>query len=432
MDFQSQAAIIFIIILAIVLFYGRRKLQIQKIVWPFLYMIMYRTKVGIDFMDRAAKRFPRFFKYAGYLGVFIGFVGMGMICYSLVENLIKMILVPKTASTAALVLPFKVKGAVYVPFFFWIICIFILVVIHEFSHGVISRLYKLKIKSSGLAFLGIILPVVPAAFVEPDEKKLSRKPRREQLSVFAAGSFSNIVLGFLCLLLLSVVMFPLVNSLTMHNGVAVTGLIENGNKSLPAEKAGISEGEIILEIDNSSIRKIKNLSEHLDSKSPGDVVFVRTNRTTYSFELASNPENSSLPYMGIYLADYLETKPVSPGDAFMGVLRGGDGSSEQAVQFLVAQAAGLGRVPVIVNDTAGLGFSMSAVMWISGLLFWLFLLNIGIGLFNLAPIPITDGGKMLYLALLHYFDKKRAMNIWKYAALFFIALIIINVAMGFF
>ena len=240
MDIQTKAAIVFVLVLALILYLGRKRMEVQKILHPVLYMVIYRTQIGIKMMDRIAKRFPGFLRYAGYTGIFIGFIGMGMICYSLVENLVKVLLIPATPSAVALVLPFKVKGAFYVPFFYWIISVFLLVIVHEFSHGVISRLYGFRIKSSSLAFLVIIVPIIPAAFVEPDEKKMERSPRLHQLSVFAAGSFSNIVFAFIALGLMFFAVNPVLGSITENNGVVVTGLINGTNGSMPAEPARLT------------------------------------------------------------------------------------------------------------------------------------------------------------------------------------------------
>ncbi|MCX6707024.1 MAG: site-2 protease family protein, partial [Candidatus Woesearchaeota archaeon] len=327
-------------------------------------------------------------------GIIVGFMGMGMMCYSLVENLVKVILIPATPSAVALVLPFKVKGTFYVPFFYWIISVFLLVIVHEFSHGVISRRYGFRIKSSGLAFLGIVVPLVPAAFVEPDEKKMEKSPRLHQLSVFAAGSFSNIVFAFIALGLMFFVVNPVLGSITQDNGVVVSGLINGTNGSLPAEMAGITPGEMIIKVGDMDIFTVENLSDALKAMSPGDFVNITTNKTEYSLKLAQNPENASLAYMGAYLSQNSVVKP----------------------SFKAKYGS----------------FAPDAMIWTAGLILWLFILNLGIGLFNLVPLPITDGGKMVYISLLHYFDKKKAMKVWKGIAIFFVLLIIANILAGFF
>jgi len=85
-------------------------------------------------------------------------------------------------------------------FSYWILSIFLIAVIHEFSHGVVGRAWKLKIKSSGFAFLSILVPVIPAAFVEPDEKQTAKASARAQLGMLSAGPFSNVVFAALILL----------------------------------------------------------------------------------------------------------------------------------------------------------------------------------------------------------------------------------------
>ena len=61
----------------------------------------------------------------------------------------------------------------------------------------------------------------------------------------------------------------------------------------------------------------------------------------------------------------------------------------------------------------------------------LFVLNLGIGLFNLVPIGPLDGGRMLQLACHKLFDREKGNKIWGYIGLFFLLIIFINIAAGF-
>src|SRR3989344_169747 len=72
----------------------------------------------------------------------------------------------------SLVLPFKAKGTFYLPVFFWVLSIFVFSVVHEFCHGLLARRHGIPVKSSGFAFLAVLIPILPAAFVEPEEKHL--------------------------------------------------------------------------------------------------------------------------------------------------------------------------------------------------------------------------------------------------------------------
>ncbi len=96
-----------------------------------------------------------------------------------------------------------------VPVHAWLSFLLILV-IHEGMHGILMRKVGLKIKSTGVMLLGL-LPI--GAFVEPDEKKLAKKPAREQLRVYSAGPSSNLfasmVIPYLMLLSILFVVNPL-------------------------------------------------------------------------------------------------------------------------------------------------------------------------------------------------------------------------------
>ena len=160
-----------------IVYFKKSERNLQKLIAPFgipiVYAVFYKTKLGLKFMDSVAKRF-RLINIFGYAAIAVGVLGMVFIAFSLFQSLYNILFVPKALPAAGLVLPFKVKGSFYVPFFYWIISIFILALVHEMSHGIMARFYNIKVKSSGFAFIGLILPIIPAAFVEPDEKQLKK------------------------------------------------------------------------------------------------------------------------------------------------------------------------------------------------------------------------------------------------------------------
>ena len=57
---------------------------------------------------------------------------------------------------------------------------------------------------------------------------------------------------------------------------------------------------------------------------------------------------------------------------------------------------------------------------------WLFLISVGVGLFNLLPLGPVDGGRMIYSLGLIFFSEKVAKRILLFASLVCLALIIIN------
>ena len=393
-DFQTTAAIVFLIILTIFVYLKRKKLDTKQVIPYFLYFSMYRTKFGLKLMDFFAKKYRRIVVYIGYLGIFIGFLGMILISYGLINNIYVLFTKPEAIPGVGLVLPFKAKGIFYVPFFYWIISIFVIAVVHEFSHGLIARANNLKVKSSGFAFLGLIVPIIPAAFVEPDEKELRKRPHKEQLSVFAAGPFANIAIAFLFVAIASFILAPIANAIIEPNGVKVTDYVRGKDKlKFPAEIAGIKIGEVIQQVDNNPTPYVENLSTSLRSKKPNDIVAIKTDKSTYEIKLAKNPENESLAYMGAYL--------------------------EQSTKINENIKRSYGE------------FIPNALIWVYGLLVILVVLNFGIGLFNLVPIGPLDGGRMLQVALHKIFDKEKGNKYWYYIGMFFLILIFVNLVAGF-
>lgn len=393
-DFQTIAAVVFLIVLTTFVFLKRKNLDTKQIIPYFLYFSMYRTKLGLNLMDSVSSKYRKFMIYIGYAGILIGFLGMIFISYGLISNLYILFTKPEASPGVGLVLPFKAKGVFFVPFFYWIISIFVIAVVHEFAHGLIARTHNLKVKSSGFAFLGLVIPIIPAAFVEPDEKELRKRAHKEQLSVFAAGPFSNVAFAFLFLAVASLVLSPLANAVIEPNGVKVSDYVRGDkNEKFPAENSGIKIGEVIQEVDNKPTPYVNNLSTILKAKKPNDTIAVKTDKSYYQIKLAKNPENESLAYIGAYLEQSTKIK---------------DGIKAAYGDFLP-----------------------NALIWLYGLFVILFILNFGIGLFNLVPIGPLDGGRMLQLVLHKFFDKEKGNRIFYYVGMFFLVIIFFNIISGF-
>jgi len=389
MSIDAITAIIFILLLALFLWKKRRNVELQRMLFPILYVVMYRSKFGIAKMDSWAKSFPRFLKWLGYAGVVLGFLGMIVISFELVKNSFDVFLKPEAAPGIQPVLPFEAKGVFFVPFLYWIISIFLLAVVHEFAHGVIARVHNVHVKSSGFAFLCFFLPVIPAAFVEPEETILQKRRYREQLSVFAAGPISNLLFALLMLLLFTA-LSPAITAAFEPKGVEIASINETG----PAGIAGLVKGDIITMFGEQKIESMQNVSAFLATVSPGTNVMIQALNKSVMVTLGQNPTNASLAFLGIKAKPYIEKRP----------------------EFVSKYG----------------GWLADLIKWFAGLLFWLFTLNIGIGLFNLLPIGPLDGGRMFQLALLKVFRKETAQKVLVFVSFLFVALIISNMLFGFF
>jgi membrane-associated protease RseP (regulator of RpoE activity) len=102
------------------------------------------------------------------------------------------------------------------------------------------------------------------------------------------------------------------------------------------------------------------LLEETENLKPGDEISVIANGTEFKVRLASNPENESLPYLGIVYS------PITKGDIPFGFL--------------------------------------------FQLLTWIWIINYAIAIFNIMPLYPLDGG-MIVQALAEKINKKNATKI---------------------
>src|SRR3989344_3831108 len=363
------------------MFLNKKRVKTEKILFPFVYMVLYRTKIGLLLMDKIAKRHSKLVKLFATFGGMFSFLGLIAILFLLVRGTYGFLFAGAPPPVAPLFPGVKaVPGLPILSFFHWIIAIFILAGVHEFSHGLIARLYDVKVKSSGFAVFSFLLPIIPAAFVEPDEKELGNKKSREQLGVLAAGSFSNLIVAGIFFLLFIFVLAPIVSTMTVSEGIVIKDVKEGS----PAFDAGIKNDERILGFNNVDVASVNEFLELLVEIKPGDEALLKTDKNEYKLVVA---ENDGRGYLGL--------------------------SFTPEKQYINEKYGVLGNI-----------FS-----WVALLFFWIFAANLGVGLFNLLPMGPLDGGKMFYLLCLNLFKKEdTAKKIWVGVGIFCLLLIVISLA----
>ena len=379
MNLDLIFALIFYGIIFLLFIKYRNKFEVQNKIF-----VLYKTKLGIKLMNKLSSKIPRILHYISYLSITIGFIGMIITFLFLIKGVWNMIFIPNAIPVLAPVLPgVSIPGVPTLSFWHWIIAILITAVVHEFFHGVYASLAKVKIKSSGFAFLGPIL----AAFVEPDEKQLAKKSTHKQLSVLSAGPFSNIVLAFVFFLIGIFIIAPVTSSILELNGIQIVDI----NKDLPIAQTSLKSGDQILAIDNETVINQTHFSSIIKSHKPGDILNIQTQDKIIPVELSSNPENKSLPIMGVTIS--------------------------------YAKADIKPSIKKIFGNTP------LALFWILKLVFWVYAISLGVGLFNLLPLGPVDGGRMFYSASLFIFKKQeKAKKVYQYATLLCLLLIFINLS----
>ncbi|MDP3734087.1 MAG: site-2 protease family protein [Nanoarchaeota archaeon] len=377
--------ILFYCSIIIFLLIKRKQLDIQSKI-----IVLYRMKWGLRWMDKYSQKLREWIIVTGYIGVGGGFIGLVAISYILIKNLFDLVTKPEITSGVSLVLPgVNVPGLGVLPFWYWLMAIFIIAIVHEFAHGIVARAHNVEVKNTGIVFFGPII----GAFVEPDEKKMRKEKDITQYSILAAGAFSNILLAIIAVTLLNLVFVPLQQTMVEPQGFTFDTYF---GKEYPFEKAGIMPGTTITAIDGTPTTDITQLSQTLFCSKPGDVVTIKTHSKTQQITLAESPDNPTKGFMGI---------------------------STPRNQFTVKDQYqhGFGKVVYYSLEWMnGLGNNGK------GFLFWLYVLSFGIGLFNLLPLPIVDGGRMAQVFLHRLKGPEKGELRYRQISIFFVLILLFN------
>ncbi len=375
-DILTLSAIAFFVFVAVLVYIDRKNIEFKGV------MILRRTKKGIELIDSIAKSAPGFWNLVGLAAIPTAIIFMVLGTAMMLYMSGTIISGEQKGPTMSLILPSLspqqqtgLGGFVFfLPLWFWLILVTVLLVPHEVFHGILSRIIKVPLKSVGL----MLLLIFPGAFVEPDEKRLKKAKRTDRLKVFAAGAFANILTAVVLYLSLSYVLEPAM--------IAETGVkIYNVTDDSPAKLAGITTNMTITEINGIKF-DVKSRSPISDIVSregfkPGDRITMTADEKIFYLGLEAHPQNASRPYIGITTTGPVVTK----------------------------------------TNHVSVGSALSLFSYTSMIIYFALV----IALINLLPWKPFDGG-LFFETLMEYVSKKHAPKIADAATMFILAVFIFN------
>ncbi len=363
-------------------------------------LLIRRTKKFIRKVNEIVKKYKKAIKFYSLISIFVSIAASVFGVYMLIQNLYFSITHPEEAlPSVGMILP-KVPGLEYpfpyiigVPVSYWIISIFTILFSHEFSHALVARAEKIRIKSFGI----LLLLIFPGAFVEPDEEQLKKSKILTRLKVYSVGSFGNF-LNALIFLAVSFLLFKVVLFFLEPVGIEYE-VIQN----TPASKANL-EG-IIISVNEVRTRNIYEFANVMRSVKPGETVKIKTDYKTYEIETTNHPDNPELPYIGIsFRRNKVEFK--------------------ENFDFLGKPS------PFLINFLEWLFGSPLFTPFNPGLFSWIIILNLLVGVFNVLPIKPLDGGFIYEAIFEKFFSKDRAKKLVNLFSVLIILIILINVAIS--
>jgi len=361
------------------------------------FTLLWRTKKFMGVIDNLSKKFGKFWDYFAKFGIIASLFGSVFVIYLLGSSILKMMESPEAPAGVMLAIP-----GVTIPLWYGLIGIVTLVIVHEFAHGIVARRENIPLKSVGA---GVFI-ALPLAFVEPEEEEMKKASPWARIKVYGAGSTANFVLALVALLLI----FSIFTPQLPNSGVVIL----DTEPDSPAELAGLETGMLIEELELKgvvyNIDNYKQFEKLMEETTPGEILIMITQKGKYTINLAKHPEKN-IGYIGIRSIDrsWVIPPPVSEIIKNPGKLK----DLLYSLRYLS---------PILYPET----FSTAGWFFINSLI-WIFILNLGIGLMNLLPIPyVLDGGKIVKELIEMKFSKKVSNAISVSLTIMCLILLLIN------
>ncbi len=198
----------FWLIVVILVYLLRNKKGATYLFFPLL--AMFKTKKLNNFIKKVANKAPKFWKIFWTVGIFISFSFTIYALYFFFTNFINLVVDPRIEQA---VIPLIPGVTIDLPLFFYLILPILFVMsTHELAHGIAANIDGVDVKSTGFLGAGLFYIIGIGAFVEIDERDLNSKKfqKNTRLRIASAGTFINgITAGIAFILIMS---FPLIIS----------------------------------------------------------------------------------------------------------------------------------------------------------------------------------------------------------------------------
>jgi membrane-associated protease RseP (regulator of RpoE activity) len=360
LNFLTDNAIIYVLIAWVVIFGAAKALKLENhgfTIKP--YSLTYKNYKVQDALIRVLGRTRRGIRVFADVSVIAGFLMMGFAFWFLFSNITNFFVQPTEFAELTVLIPgvTLTSGSAIM---YFLLSIPIVLVVHEGAHGIVGVMEKIGIKTGGFA----IFIAMFAGFVEPDEEQFSKAKKISRLRLIGAGPTSNVIFAFaLGAILFTNPMFamivpePFLSSFyeEAEDGVLVLSIIDGGG----AQQAGIQENDVIIKINDVNIASAVDLQKN--PLEPGDMVDVTVLR-----------DGSQIVFPVTIMAS-----PDDPERGLIGIMR--NDQPPEPIYNIIDWG---------LDTPMGFQFSM--------FLLWLWMISFFIGIINMLPLPILDGGKFIH------------------------------------
>jgi len=223
----------------------------------------------------------------------------------------------------------------------------------------------------------------------PQAARFDKKPIGIRAIIVALGPLMNIITS---IIIFSIIF--LLNGIPMMTSTIET-IIENG----PADKAGILAGDEIIKINSENIKNSEEIA-NIVSNNVGKNLFITIDRDGEIYDLNITPEYNEEYKRGMIGISF---KVIEKELSIFSALGEGLKTTGHIIRLIFTNTMEMitGKIPVEVAGPLGIAQMTGeyAKLGFSSLLYFTAILSIFIGIFNLFPIPILDGGQIILLCI---------------------------------
>ena len=448
-------SLIFWVIILILVVLLKNKKSAYTLFFPLL--ILFKTKKLNRIIVKIAQKNPKFWRIFWNIGIFVsfGFTIYGL--YFFLTNIINLIFAPSIENAIVPLIP---GVTIDLPIFLYLLLPLLLIMTtHEFAHGISAAIDGVEIKSTGILGVGVFYLVGFGAFVEVDERELNSTKfhRNTRLRIAAAGTYVNAIAAAIALLLL--LLFPLLISplfsqvsqiytvLTPEQGGFNSDTLEYGDAIIAIKEQGQPDSEYVYLDDYQEI----NLGSILNNEtniacSVGDNLTLKIYNPFSDIYIEKDIILGPRYYLGIeyeYESNdairitFNYTSDDSPNILIhqingTSIDQNANNTLEKFLTDFKLKALNLstlsGQSYIIEPQVIGVYVGVQTILywmhkndfakfltpfwpdfWLKELS-WLFIIGFSITLFNMMPLPIFDGDRVLKELLNSIFTPKYSIR----------------------
>ena len=338
----------------------------------------------------------------------------------------------------------------------FIVVLGVLIFVHELGHFIFAKLFGVGVEKFSLGFgpklvgkkigeteylissfpLGGYVKMVGEnadGEISPEDegRSFAGKTPLQRIAIVAAGPLFNLFFAYVIFIIVFMVGVP---SATTKIGEVIEGK--------PAARAGIKAGDLITSVNGAPMARWEEFAKTIaESKGKPLTVQVRRRAGTVSFTVVPESrtgknllgETVTAPVIGVVSAAETVIDRFSPAEAFVK----GSAQTWNVIRLtllslfkLVERAIPLDTIggPIMIAKMAGQQAAAGGVSFLA----FMALLSVNLGILNFLPIPILDGGHLVFYLWELIFRKPVSMKTREIAQQIGLTLLIALMALAFY